>query len=163
MPLMNNASTCTRWPRPLALMVVMTSSFAARTRRRAYDSHVPPYHPHARQQCAALSRLSNTIRKWSERETFRRARVRTEVARLPCAYLHWRTAIDRLLSLGRRPPTTAMQGGFNRSAQHTNHCSGRRSVASEVPDSEVLHRQSEGTDVGALEGRVDSSPDRPAV
>lgn len=53
--------------------------------------------------------------------------------------------------------TTAMGGGFNRSAQHTSHCSGRRSVANEVPETDVLHRRAKGIDVGALEGRLDAS------
>ena len=59
--------------------------------------------------------------------------------------------------------TNTTHGGFNRSAQHTNHCSGRRSVANEVPNTNVLHRHPEGIDVGAMEGWLDSSSDREAV
>src|SRR6476660_9450378 len=58
---------------------------------------------------------------------------------------------------------TAFHGGFNRSTQHTDHCVSRRSVANEVPDADLLHRQSEGVDVGALEARCDASPDSQAV
>jgi IS5 family transposase len=50
---------------------------------------------------------------------------------------------------GERDPEmhqTRKGSGFNRSVQHTNHCSGRRSVASEVPDTNVLHRRPEGID-----------------
>ena len=57
----------------------------------------------------------------------------------------------------------AFHGGFNRSMQHTNHCVGRRSVADEVPDTNLLHAHPEGIDVGAMEGRLDASSDRPAV
>ena len=47
--------------------------------------------------------------------------------------------------------------------QHTESCVSRRSVADEVQDTKLLHRQPEGFDVGALEGRLDASPDRPVV
>jgi hypothetical protein len=56
-----------------------------------------------------------------------------------------------------------MQGGFNRSMQHTENCVSRRSVADEVPDTKLLHRQPEGFDVGALERRLDASPDKSTV
>jgi regulator of protease activity HflC (stomatin/prohibitin superfamily) len=58
---------------------------------------------------------------------------------------------------------TAERGGFNRSMQHTDHCAGRRSVADEVPDTNLLHGCSEGIDVGAMEGRLDAPSDCSAV
>ena len=61
------------------------------------------------------------------------------------------------------PYSTAQEGGFNWSMQHTKSCVGRRSVADEVPDTNLLHGQPEGIDVGALESWLDSSSDRSAV
>ncbi len=43
-------------------------------------------------------------------------------------------------------------GGFNRAMQHTNHRVGGRSVADEATTTDLLFRQPEGADVGALEG-----------
>ncbi|MNR10270.1 hypothetical protein D3C85_1265130 [compost metagenome] len=54
-------------------------------------------------------------------------------------------------------------GGFNRSMQHTYNCLGRRIVADEVPDTDLLHEYPEGIDVGAVEGGLDPSPDWQAV
>jgi integrase len=56
-----------------------------------------------------------------------------------------------------------IDGGFNRSMQHTKNCVCRRSVADEVPDANLLHGQPEGIDVGALESWLDSSRDRETV
>jgi hypothetical protein len=50
---------------------------------------------------------------------------------------------------------TALDDGFNRSMQHTNHRIGGRSVADEAATKNLLFRQPEGTDVGALEARLD--------
>jgi hypothetical protein len=49
----------------------------------------------------------------------------------------------------------AMQGGFNRSVQHTNHRLGGRSVADEAATTDLLFREPESADVGALEARLD--------
>src|SRR5205085_12566717 len=57
----------------------------------------------------------------------------------------------------------ALDGGFNRSMQHTSYCPGRRSVADEVSDANLLHGRPEGIDVGAVERWLDPSPDWPAV
>jgi dipeptidyl aminopeptidase/acylaminoacyl peptidase len=56
-----------------------------------------------------------------------------------------------------------IDGGFNWSIQRTDHCVGRRSVADEVPDTNLLHGRPEGIDVGAMEGRLDASPACSAV
>lgn len=57
----------------------------------------------------------------------------------------------------------AFEGGFNRSVQHLRFCLSGRSVANEVPDTDVLHRNAEGDHVGPLEvGRI-ASADFPAV
>ena len=48
---------------------------------------------------------------------------------------------------------SAIGGGFNWSTQHTRTRSSGRSVADDVPDQDLLHRQPEGIDVGTLEGR----------
>ena len=60
-------------------------------------------------------------------------------------------------------PTAGEGGGFNRSMQHTMIRPGGRSVADELSDTDVLHREPEGIDVGAVEGGLDSSRDRSPV
>jgi len=47
--------------------------------------------------------------------------------------------------------------------QHTDARWGGRSDADEVPDPDLLHEQPEGTDVGAMEGRLDAPSDRSPV
>ena len=53
--------------------------------------------------------------------------------------------------------------GFNRSMQHTDRCVSSRSVADEVPHTNLLHGRAEGLDVGAMEARLDAAPDRSLV
>ena len=47
--------------------------------------------------------------------------------------------------------------------QHIDARWGGRSDADEVPDPDLLHEQPEGTDVGAMEGRLDAPSDRSPV
>ena len=58
---------------------------------------------------------------------------------------------------------TGLAGGFNRSMQHTNHRVGGRSVANEATATDLLFRQPEGADVGALEARLDAQRDWQAL
>lgn len=44
--------------------------------------------------------------------------------------------------------------------QRTSDCLGRRDVADEVLDTDLLHEYPEDIDVGVVEGMLDSSPDR---
>jgi hypothetical protein len=46
---------------------------------------------------------------------------------------------------------TADRGGFNRSMQHLKFCMSRRSVANEEKNTDFVHREPEGSDVGPLE------------
>ncbi len=58
---------------------------------------------------------------------------------------------------------TLTGGELNRSMQHTDRCESSRSVADEVPHAHLLHRGSEGGDVGAMEAGLDAAPDRAPV
>ena len=91
--------------------------------------------------------------------------------------LHCHCSVVLHLPLPRLPPRTGYHrngcfrarpmshsgGEFNGSKQHTQNCVGRRSVADEVPDTNLLRGQPEGIDVGALESWLDSSSDRSPV
>jgi hypothetical protein len=75
----------------------------------------------------------------------------------------WRGTVARWRARFIADGVTGIEGGFNRSMQHTRDCASRRSVADEAKTSDLLHGKPEGANVGALaEGRI-SSADRPAV